>query len=54
MKVVGETLEATGLVVFALVAESYGYGALVEIVVVGALAIGVVYVIKSKSTTNRS
>jgi hypothetical protein len=54
LKVVGETLKQPGLVVFALVAESYGHGALAEIAVVGALAIGVVYAIKSKSTTNRS
>src|SRR6185295_4149245 len=36
-----------GLVVFALVAESSGYGALSGVVIVGALAIGV-YAIKSR------
>ena len=44
-KVVGTVLGAIGLVVFALVAESYGYGALSSVVVV--LAIGL-YVIKSR------
>jgi hypothetical protein len=40
-------------VLFGLVAESYGYGALAGVVDVGALAIGVVYVIKSRSKANR-
>jgi len=44
-KVVGTVLGAIGLVVFPLVAESYGYGALSSVVVV--LAIGL-YVIKSR------
>ena len=44
-KVVGTVLGAIGLVVFALVAESYGYGALSSVVVV--LVIGL-YVIKSR------
>jgi hypothetical protein len=52
-KVVGAVLGAIGLVVLALLAESYGYGALSGVAVVGALAIGV-YAIKSKRTTNRS
>jgi hypothetical protein len=42
-----------GLVVFALLAESFGYGALAGVAVVGALAIGL-YAIKSRSMTNRS
>ena len=46
-------LGVIGLVVFALVAESFGYSALAGVVVVGALAIGV-YAIKSRSMTNRS
>jgi hypothetical protein len=46
-------LGVIGLVVFGLVAESY-YGAVADVVVVGALAIGVVYAIKSRSRTNRS
>ena len=50
-KVVGIVLGAIGLVVFGLVAESYGYGLLATVAT--ALAIGV-YVIKSRSKTNRS
>lgn len=53
-KVAAAILGVIGLLVFGLVAESYGYGTLASVVVVGALAIGVVYAIKSKSTTNRS
>jgi hypothetical protein len=52
-KVVGAVLGAIGLVVFALLAESFGYGALASVAVVGALAIGL-YAIKSRSMTNRS
>ena len=52
-KVAGMVLGIIGLVVFGLVAESYGYGALSSAVFVGALAIGVVYVIKSRSRANR-
>ena len=51
--VVGAVLGAIGLVVFALLAESFGYGALAGVAVVGALAIGL-YAIKSRSMTNRS
>src|SRR6476619_3577891 len=42
-----------GMVVFALLAESFGYGALSGIVIGGALAIGL-YAIKSRSNTNRT
>ena len=52
-KVVGTVLGAIGLVVFALLAESFGYIALAGVAVVGALAIGV-YAIKSRFMTNRS
>ena len=51
--VLGTVLGVIGLVVFALVVESFGYGALSGVVIVGALAIGV-YVIKSRSKTNRT
>ena len=51
-RIVGTVLGAIGLVVFALLAESFG-GALAGIAVVGALAIGL-YAIKSRSMTNRS
>jgi hypothetical protein len=54
MKVVGTVLGVVGLVVFALVAESHGYGALAGVVQVGALVIGVVYFIKSRSKANRT
>ncbi len=50
-KVVGTVLGTIGVVVFALLAESF-YGALAGVAVV-ALAIGL-YVIKSRSKTNRS
>ena len=46
-------LGAIGLVVFALLAESFGYSALSGVAVVGALAIGL-YAIKSRSMTNRT
>ena len=49
-KVVGTVLGVIGLVVFGLVAESYGYGALSTVVIVLAI---VAYVIKSRSKTNR-
>ena len=52
-KVVGTVLGAIGLVVLALLAESFGYGALSGVVIVGALAIGL-YAIKSRSKTNRT
>ena len=51
-KVPGMVLGAIGLVVFALVAESFGCGALSGVAVVGALAIGL-YAIKSRFMTNR-
>ena len=51
--VVGTVLGAIGLVVFALLAESFGYSALAGVAVVGALAISV-YAIKSRFMTNRS
>ena len=51
--VVGTVLGVIGLVVFALLAESFGYTALSGAAIAGALAIAV-YAIKSKSMTNRS
>ena len=53
-KVVGIVLGVIGLVVFGLVAEGYGYGALANVVTVGALAFAVVYAIKSRSKSNRT
>jgi hypothetical protein len=50
-KVVGVVLGVIGLIVFGLVAESYGYGALSSIVIVGVL---VIYWIKSRSKTTRT
>lgn len=52
-KVIGMVLGAIGLIVLALVAESYGYGALAGVVVVGALATGF-YAIKSRSKSDRT
>ena len=53
MKVIGSVLGVLGLLVLGLVVESYGYGNLAAVgFVVGALAIGV-YVVKSRSRTNR-
>ena len=46
-KAVGIVLGVIGLVVFGLVADSFGYGALAAVVQVAALAIGL-YVIKSR------
>ena len=51
--VVGTVLGVIGLVVFALLVESFGYPALSGVTIAGALAIGV-YAIKSKFMTNRS
>src|SRR5262245_37811461 len=51
--VVGTVLGIIGLVVFALVVESFGHAALSGVALAGALAIGV-YAIKSRFTTNRS
>jgi hypothetical protein len=54
MKVIGTVLGGIGLVVFGLVAESRGYGALWwGAVILGALAYGV-YRFKSGSKANRS
>ena len=53
-KVVGIVLGVIGLIVFGLVAEGFGYGALSNVVILGVLAIGVVYAIKSRSKTDRS
>jgi len=51
LKVIGTVLGVIVLIVFGLLAESYGYGDLAFVVVVGALAIGLVYAIKSRSVT---
>jgi hypothetical protein len=53
-KVIGIVLGVIGLIVFELVAENHGYGALASVLVVGALAIWAVYAIKSRSRTNRT
>jgi hypothetical protein len=53
MKVIGTVLGVIGLLVFALLAESYGYGALSAVALVGAVAL-VVYAFKSKSVTDRT
>jgi hypothetical protein len=51
--VLGTVLGVIGLVVFALLLESFGYTALSWVATAGALAIGV-YAVKSKFMTNRS
>jgi hypothetical protein len=51
LKIIGTVLGVIGLIVFGLLAESYGYGDLAFVVVLGALAIGLVYAIKSRSVT---
>ena len=51
-RVVGMVLGVIGLIVFALLAEGFGYIALAGVAGAGALAIGV-YAIKSRSMTNR-
>ena len=51
--VIGTVLGVIGLVVFALLVESFGYAALSGVVIAAALAIGV-YAVKSKFMTNRS
>ena len=50
----GVVLGVIGLVLFGLVAEGYGYGALGNVVTLGAVAFGVVYALKSRSKSNRS
>ena len=52
-KAVGIVLGVIGLVVFGLVAEGYGYGALGNVVTLGAVAFGVVYALKLRSKNNR-
>ena len=52
-KIIGIVLGVIGLIVLGLVAESHGYGDLAFVVVGGALAIGLVYAIRSKSATKR-
>ena len=54
LKVIGTVLGAIALFVFALAAEGHGYRALAHTMVVGALAIGLVYAIKSRSKANRT
>jgi hypothetical protein len=54
LKIIGTVLGIISVVIFGLVAEHHGYGALASVVVVGALAIGAVYAIKSRSMTNRT
>lgn len=54
LKIIGTVLGAVGLLVLALMAEGRGYGAPAYVVILGALAVGVVYAIKSRSAANRS
>ena len=52
-KIIGMVLGIIALVVFGLLAESYGYGPLASVVVVGARR-SALYAIKSRSMTNRT
>jgi hypothetical protein len=49
MKIIGTVLGIIGLFVFGLVLEGRGYGNLASAIVVGGLAIWVVYAIKTRS-----
>lgn len=53
-KLAGGVLGAIGLIVFALIAESYGHSALSNVVIVGCIVTYAVYLIRSrrKSKTN--
>jgi hypothetical protein len=53
-KVAGIALGVVGLFAFGLVAEGYGYGVFAYAVILGVLAIGIVYAIRSRSVANRS
>jgi hypothetical protein len=53
-KIAGTVLGAVGLFAFGLVAEAYGYGTFAYAVILGVLAIGVAYAIKSRSAVKRS
>ncbi len=53
-KVVGVVLGIVGLLAFGLVAEAYGYGMFAYAVILGVVAIGVVYAIRSRSAARRS
>jgi hypothetical protein len=54
MKILGTVFGAVGLFAVALMAEGHGYGTPAYVVILGALAAGVVYAIRSRSKTNRS
>jgi hypothetical protein len=54
LKIIGTVLGAIALFAFALAAEGHGYGTLAHVTVVGALAIGAVYAIRSRSRANRT
>lgn len=47
-KVVGGVFGAVGLVIFALIAESYGYSAVSNVVIVACIVAYAVYVIRSR------
>jgi hypothetical protein len=53
-KVVGTVLGIVGLLAFGLVAEAYGYGIFAYAVILGVVAIVVVYAIRSRSAAKRS
>lgn len=51
-KAVGGVLGAIGLVIFALIAESYGYSTVSNVVIVGCIVAYVVCVIRSRRKQN--
>jgi hypothetical protein len=53
-KVLGIVLGVIGLLAFGLVAEAYGYGTFAYAVILGVVAISIVYAIKSRSAAKRS
>lgn len=53
-KIAGIVLGIVGLLAFGLVAEAYGYGAFAYPVILGVLAIAIVYAIKSRSAAKQT
>ena len=54
LKIIGTVLGGVGVLALGLYAEGHGYGLLFWVLVLAAVAIGLVYVSRSKSSTNRS
>jgi len=52
-KIVGTALGIVGLLAFGLVAEAYGYGTYAHAVILGVVALAIVYAIKSRAAAKR-